>query len=128
PHDLGTGTARDHTVAPPEWRLPVPDWPAELPRGDDAAALPPAGGADGAAEAARSARPLSAPDGGPAPAPDPTDLRHRLHRLGRLRPPGTSADRLQPDQAGPPVVPSVALLRGGEIGRASGRGGGWRRG
>src|SRR5215475_141756 len=105
PHDPRARTDRDHAVAAAQWRVPVPHRSAELSRGPDA---PP--------EDARPARPLSAPDGGPPATPVPGDLRYRLDRPGRLRPSGTGSNRLQPHQAGTPLVSPLALLRGTDEG------------
>src|SRR4029450_1884871 len=114
--DPGARTDRDHAVAATERCLSVPYRSAELPRGHDAPALLAAGGADGPPQTAYPARSLSPPDDWPAPIPDAADLRPRLHRVDRVRPPGARAHRLQPHQAGPSLVSPVALLRGPDQG------------
>src|SRR4029453_13707833 len=114
--DPGARKDRDHAVAAPERRLPIPHRAAELPRGHDAPALLAARGSDRPPQTARPARSLSPPDDWTASATAPAALRPSLPVVGRVRAAGTRGDRLQPDQAGPPLVSPVALLRGPDQG------------
>src|SRR6516225_4215912 len=114
--DLGARTDRDGAVAAAEWGLPVPHGTAELSRGFHAAPVPSSPDSQGSPKGARPARSLASPYDDAPEATVPAHLRCRLDRLGRLRPAGAGADRLEPDQAGPPVVSPVALLRGANQG------------
>jgi hypothetical protein len=116
PDDPRARTNRDDAAPAAERRVPVPHGAAELPRRDDPATLPAPRRPDSAAQAPCAPRSIVAGDGGTSPAPDAADLRRRLHGLGGLRPSGAGPDRLQPDQAGPPLVSPVALLRGPDQG------------
>src|SRR5881628_2473877 len=116
PDDPRPRTNRDHAVAPPKWRLSVPDWPAELSRGHHVPTVLAAGGAHRPPEAAGSARSLSASYDGTPEVAVAADLRCRLDRLGRVRPPGAGPNRVQPSQTGSAVVSPPALLRGSDQG------------
>src|SRR2546428_3434506 len=126
PDDPRTGTPRDDAVAPPERGLSVPHRLAELSRCHDAPPVPPAGRPDGPPETSGPARSLPAAHDRPAAGPPPTDLRRGLHRVGRLRRPGAGSDRLQSPEAEPPVVPTLALLRGAVQGLLARRVAAWR--
>ena len=115
-NDPRTGTDRDDPVAATERRVPVPHGTPRLSESVHAAAILAARGANGAPPVAEVARSLAGAHDSAATPVVETDLRCRLDRPRPLRQARGGKDRLQPDQAGPALVSSLAVFRGADQG------------